>query len=155
MKSWEEKQKKVSDEANGKSSGLPPPSGWQAIIDSQKKWIDSHISDALIYGSTGVKMPPTSNTDPLAILPNGITSGAVLRARSRFIGDSFDKYLFGTEDADEKDLRLPAGFSYGSYSGFDPAFEKKPICCQPEDFVNIGFAHDKWVCKVCDKEKGS
>lgn len=148
MKSWEEKQKKVAEEANGtvyspilRKSGILKPNHdemmkkynelYGDILENQKK-----LGQGVIF------IPPSGKTSI------GYGDGSI---RQLTVGDSFDKYLFSGDE----EQKLPTGFSYGSYSGFDPAVEKKPICCQPEDFVNIGFAHDKWVCKVCDKEKGT
>jgi hypothetical protein len=49
---------------------------------------------------------------------------------------------------------LPTGKSYddhvwmGDY-GYD--YDKKKGCYH--EWINVGFHHDKWVCKNCDKEQ--
>lgn len=171
QKAWDEKQAKVSDEANGKSSGSAMPAGWQNIIDTHKKWIDSHISDALIYGSSGITLPkafPRVGINPVigsgigssislnpsgnggtALAPQGLDPGHII------YHDQYDQYLFGGDSEDTMELPKgyfdQTGFDWASTGASNPA---KTNCeLNIHEYVNVGFHHDKFVCKNCNKDK--
>ena len=171
QKAWEEKQAKVAEEADGKGYTNP-------FLDIMNRHYEKIKNDQFILGQDKLLIPTmTVPKDKLSAQfpPTGLYSAPVVGSSplsgrniskvgnnrspgTRTVGDDLDVYIFdGGEDGDrDKDLRLPQGISpylYGDWvNGSDKAFEQKPICCRPEDKVNIGFAHDKFACKVCGKD---
>ena len=68
---------------------------------------------------------------------------------------AWQNYLSANSD---EDTQLPFGFSNVPLSKKQTTFgaleiEKKENLFCIHDYVNVGFHFDKWVCKVCDKEK--
>lgn len=133
MKKWEEKQDVLAKQANDTPSSGPSVGS---------KWLEEQIQK--YYKDRE--------------LPNEATSGEALHKRNLFgclpvgtttVGDPFDKYLFGgaVDTTDTWGWKTP-------YVTFDPAAGiQAPACCQRDDFINVGFHHDKFVCKVCNREK--
>lgn len=159
QKAWEEKQ---AQSAANEKSGVKDGSfgGWTAY---DPRYI---LTIPATRHSTTVKLP-NGNLDPNT--PPDLKSSAASKRHKiiqdmlelapyvpKFptLGDPMDNLIFGGEDGDrDKDLRLPQGYGYQTpWINFDPAFEPAPKCCKPEDKVNIGFAHDKFACKVCGKD---
>lgn len=140
QKAWDEKQAKSAENySRGDSSGSFT-AATKNLID---RMLERAMRDSFIYGSAPVFIPPAttaavkSSYDP--------TTGIYT------LGDEYDLNIFdGGEDGQRE---LPTGHGDDSwYKHTDPAFEKKVICCQPDDKVNIGFHMDKWACKKCGKD---
>lgn len=176
QKAWDEKQAKVAEEANGKSS-FNPTDWLKRMSESYEKILGGQVilgQDKLIIPSApkdklSAQFPPNINVPAktFPVLGSGYSPPKTNDPQPPFIiyddfaSDQYDKYLFGSndpawlggEDGDrDKDLRLPQGHNDGSWYSYDPAFRQEERCCKPEDKVNIGFMQDKWACKVCGKD---
>lgn len=144
QKTWDEKQAKVAEEANGGSPLFPYLNNPVVPIPGA---VGRHVGNGTLYTASQNR---AGKTQAYIDLMNqyGINPKV-------FIGDPFDKYLFGGEDG-ERDYKLPQGvgqYTYGDWvNGSDPAFKQEEKCCKPEDRVNISFMMDKWACKVCGKD---
>lgn len=74
----------------------------------------------------------------------------------QYQGDPFDEYLFNGGDSEDT-MELPkgyfdqTGFDWASTGASNPA--KTNCDLGIHEYVNIGFHHDKFVCKHCDREQ--
>lgn len=100
QKSWDEKQAKVAEEANGGGSSSSNPCEDVVNYYFGKLKNSQHVfgQDKLLIPTTTVPKDKLSAQFP----PSGINSGAALRAKQLTgylpyvpVGDPYDKYLFG------------------------------------------------------------
>lgn len=158
MKSWEEKQEKVAQQAN---SGMMPP-----VENPFKDWMESQLDfhrkkiNSQLYGifprNPIVPIPSASSTStsntgclPIGSVINARPGVFPLQTFPGTVGDPGDLYIFD----ESSDYTGEVQFANISPWLTTPEFIKQNICCQADDFINVGFHHDRFVCKVCNKEK--
>lgn len=172
QKAWDEKQAKVSDEANGKSS-----SGFDVYIGGQKIAPSvSGVYDVRVRGNfppgllpilsvpkdkLAAQYPPMGNrvtvtNDPIFISPTGMATSKYDPDTGRWIiSDAYDQFLFGGDSEDTMELPKgyfdQTGFDWASTGASNPA--KTNCDLGIHEYVNVGFHHDILVCKHCDKAK--
>jgi len=145
QKAWDEKQAKISEEANGRSGITRCPvvskSYMDEIAEQIKRYQEKLGNNKLVF------IPSTMSSIKSSYDPStGIYT----------LGDENDRYIFGGDSEDT--MQLPKG--YYDQTGFDWASTgaSNPVKTNCElgnhSPVNVGFHHDKFVCKHCDKEQG-